>query len=84
LNELKRLERLEEELKKANKLAKQLIELNGLNHKRFMAMRARLAILTVLHRDELEKMGFNIDRWIRELELDQKQLNILAASLKRR
>lgn len=78
------LECLRDELKEATKTAKQLIEINSLNHSRFMAMRARLAVLTVLHRDELEKMGFNINRWIKELELDQKQLSGLVLSLKRK
>jgi hypothetical protein len=49
-----------------------------------MAMRARLAVLTVLHREELEGLGFNMDRWIKELELEPKQLSALTTSLKRR
>lgn len=84
MNEQRKIERLLEELEKANKLAKQLIELNGLNHRRFMAMRSRLAVLTVLHKDELEGMGFNIDRWIKDLELTPQQLGALTASLKRK
>jgi len=46
-------------------------------------MRSRLAILTVLHKSELEGMGFNIDTWIRDLELDKQRYNALTLSLKR-
>ena len=80
----KRLERLAEELEEANELAKKLIEINSLNHKRFMIMRARLAVLTVLHKEDLGGLGFNIDRWIKELELDKQLFGAITASLKRK
>jgi len=48
-----------------------------------MIMRARLAVLTVLHKSELEGMGFNIDRCIKELELDKQRLSAIISSLKR-
>jgi len=76
------LERLRKEVQEAKKLMKQLTDLNDLNHRRFMAMRARLAVLTVLHKTELEGMGFNIDHWIKELELTPQQLRGLTLSLK--
>lgn len=76
------LERLRKEVQEANKLMKQLTDLNDLNHRRFMAMRARLAVLTVLHRTELEGLGFNIDHWIKELELTPQQLRGITLSLK--
>lgn len=76
------LERLRKEVREANKLMKQLTDLNDLNHRRFMSMRARLAVLTVLHRTELEGMGFNIDHWIKELELTPQQLRGITLSLK--
>jgi len=76
------LEKLRKEVQEANKLSKQIIEINNLNHRRFMAMRARLAVLTVLHKNELEGMGFNIDYWIKELELTPQQLHGITLSLK--
>jgi len=79
-----KLEQLGNKLKKANKLAKELVDLNMLNHRRFLAMRSRLAVLTVMHKDELEGRGLNVDRWIRALELDEKQLSALTMGLKRK
>jgi len=76
------LEKLRREVQEANKLSKQIIEINTLNHRRFMAMRARLAVLTILHKSELEGMGFNIDHWIKELELTPQQLQGITLSLK--
>jgi len=75
---------LKETLKKANKLAKELIKINDLNYHRFLAMRSRLAVLTVMHKTELDGMGISIDRWLRALELDKRQLSALTMGFKKR
>ena len=82
---LAKLESLQEDLKKANKLAKELIKLNDVYRERYLAVRSRLVVLTILHKDELQKMGIDIDKWIKALEIDDsQQLNAITLHLKER
>lgn len=81
----RRIELMLERLEEANKLAKELIRINDLNYRRFLSMRSRLTVLTILHKDELAGMGFNINRWVKALEIeDKRQLHALTLSLKRK
>lgn len=75
---------LRRELQEVKKRLKQYEDLTGLFHERYLTMRSRLAVLITLHKNELEGQGFTVDNWLRALELDPKQVNLIMANLKPR